>query len=59
MLISILSHHLIVLHRPEHENALENETLSHSIAFTAANKITRVVDDFLAMGVLRRAQLQM
>ncbi len=53
------SQHLILLHRPENSGIPADKKSAQSTAFTAAKKIGSIVDDFLALGLLRQSQLQM
>lgn len=53
------SHLVILLHRPEQSELHGDDKSSRAIAFAAANKVTRTVDDLLAMGAMQRTQLQM
>ncbi|KAH8810646.1 fungal-specific transcription factor domain-containing protein [Xylogone sp. PMI_703] len=49
---------LILLHRPEPGSLTRSGDTSQNLAFSSANKITRIVDDLLAIGLLKQAQLQ-
>ncbi|KIX10170.1 uncharacterized protein Z518_01251 [Rhinocladiella mackenziei CBS 650.93] len=58
MLELTYNQHLIVLHRPENSKMLDDKKLAQSTAFMAAKNITSLCDDFLALGLLRKSQLQ-
>ncbi|KAK5052670.1 hypothetical protein LTR84_002535 [Exophiala bonariae] len=49
---------LILLHRPENSKIIVDKNLLKSPAFTATKKISAIIDDFLALGLLRKSQLQ-
>ncbi|OAL32861.1 hypothetical protein AYO20_07652 [Fonsecaea nubica] len=52
------NHHLILLHRPENSKIVVDKKLLQSPAYTATRRITAIADDFLALGLLRKSQLQ-
>ncbi|OQV05522.1 Fungal specific transcription factor domain-containing protein [Cladophialophora immunda] len=58
MLELTYNQHLIVLHRPENSKVLDDKKVIQSTAFMAAKKITSLCEDFLALGLLRKSQLQ-
>lgn len=58
-MLILSSHLLILLHRPEHGRAARIVVLPHDAALMAANRISRIVDEFLGMGMMQQAQLQM
>ncbi|KEF56410.1 uncharacterized protein A1O9_07991 [Exophiala aquamarina CBS 119918] len=52
------SQHVILLHRPENNQARADTKLAQSTAVSAAKRITSIVEDFLTLGLLRHSQLQ-
>ncbi|EXJ66856.1 uncharacterized protein A1O5_10051 [Cladophialophora psammophila CBS 110553] len=53
------NHLLILLHRPEHGKVPGTVISPHHKALMAANRISRIVDEFLGMGAMQQTQLQM
>ncbi|RVX71875.1 hypothetical protein B0A52_04274 [Exophiala mesophila] len=49
---------LILLHRPESSMISVDKKLLQSTVYTATKKISAIVDDFLALDLLRKSQLQ-
>ena len=60
LLTYMASNYLILLHRPTHLGGKPPQSDSdQKIAFNAATKITRMVEDLLSAGTLRFAQLHL